>query len=202
MVTRAVLRYVRISPRKVRPVIPLVKGKNPKEAIAILFSVKKKASLYLIDLLNSAIANAKRIQGIDIDNLYISNLIASGGPQMKRFRAASMGRASTIRKRTSHITVELDQRTVKAEEPKTALKAGSKQQAAQPKAATAKKAVAAHPADKKTNSASEMRSGRAFHPSSETLDDRTFQRNVQVKRNAQTKAKEPAKPESGKKGKE
>jgi len=187
MVTRAVLRYVRISPRKVRPVIPLVKGKNPKEAIAILFCVKKKASLYLIDLLNSAIANAKRIQGIDIDNLYISNLIANGGPQMKRFRAASMGRASNIRKRTSHITVELDQRTVKAEEPKAASKAGAKQHAAEPKAATAAKA----------NSASEMRSGRAF------------QRNAQAKKAAaahpaekKTKAKEPAKPESGKKGKE
>jgi ribosomal protein L22, bacterial type len=184
MVTRAVLRYVRISPRKVRPVIALVKGKSPEEAISILFSVKKKASQYLIDLLESAMANAKRIQGIDTTDLYISNLIANGGPQMKRFRAASMGRASTIRKRTSHITVELDQRTVKAEEPKTALKAGSKQQAAQPKAATAKKAVAAHPADKKANSASEMRSGRAFQ------------------RNTQAKAKEPAKPESGKKSKE
>ncbi len=110
MLTRAVLRYVRISPRKVRPVIPLVKGKSPDEAIAILFSVKKKASQYLIDLLNSAVANAKRMQGVDAGNLYISNIVACGGPQMKRFRAASMGRAGMIRKRTSHITVELDQR--------------------------------------------------------------------------------------------
>ena len=182
MITRAVLRYVRISPRKVRPVIALVKGKSPEEAISILFSVKKKASQYLIDLLKSAMANARRIQGIDVTDLYISNLIANGGPQMKRFRAASMGRASTIRKRTSHITVELDHRTVKAEEPKTALKAGSKQQAAQPKAATA-------------NSASEMRSGRAF------------QRNAQAKKavathSAAKKTTKPAKPESGKKSKE
>lgn len=114
MVTRAVLRYVRISPRKVRPVIPLVKGKGPEEAVAILYSVKKKASEYLIALLRSAMANAKRMQGVEISDLYVSNIIVSGGPQMKRFRAGSMGRASTIRKRTSHITVELDHRAPKA----------------------------------------------------------------------------------------
>jgi large subunit ribosomal protein L22 len=119
MITRAVLRYVRISPRKVRVVIPLVKGKNPEEAVAVLFSVKKKASAYLIDLLRSAIANAKRIQGVDAGSLYISKLIADGGPQMKRFRAASMGRAGMIRKRTSHITVELDAVKPGAEQRKT-----------------------------------------------------------------------------------
>jgi large subunit ribosomal protein L22 len=140
MVTRAVLRYVRISPRKVRPVIPLIKGKNPEEAIAILLSVKKRASEYLIDLLKSAMANAKRIQGIEIGDLYISNLIASGGPQMKRFRAASMGRAGAIRKRTSHITLELDQRAAKAPDAKAAAKAETKQQAAPAKAAAAAKA--------------------------------------------------------------
>lgn len=120
MVTRAVLRYVRISPRKVRPVIPLIKGKSPDEAIAILFSVKKKASQYLIDLLNSAVANARRMQGVDVESLYISNLVASGGPQMKRFRAASMGRAGMIRKRTSHITLELGQRAAASEGNKAA----------------------------------------------------------------------------------
>jgi len=165
MITRAVLRYVRISPRKVRPVISLVKGKRPSEAIAILFSVKKKASLLLIDLLESAMANARRMQGVDVDNLYISNLIANGGPQMKRFRAGSMGRAGMIRKRTSHITVELDQLAAKAPEVKEA----EHGPAAHVKAKTApktKKAETLHAASKKT------------------------------------KTKEPAKPESGKKGKE
>lgn len=108
MIARAVLRYIRITPRKFRQIIPLVKGRNPEEAIAILYSVKKGASKYAIDLLKSAIANAKRKQGVEVSNLYISNLIASGGPMLKRFRAASMGRASMIKKRTSHITVELD----------------------------------------------------------------------------------------------
>ena len=109
MIAKATLRYVRISPRKVRPVIPLVKGKRAQDAIAVLYSVKKRASQYLIDLIESAMANAKRLPGIDVANLFVSNIIANGGPQMKRFRAASMGRASTIRKRTSHITVELDE---------------------------------------------------------------------------------------------
>lgn len=116
MVTRAILRYIRITPRKFRLIIPLVKGKNPEEAIAILASVKKGASKYAIDLLKSAVANAKRIQGVDVANLYISKFIADGGPMLKRFRAASMGRASQIKKRTSHITVELD--VVKHEEGK------------------------------------------------------------------------------------
>ena len=108
MVTRAVLRYVRISPRKFRQIIPLVKGKGVEEAIAILMSVKKGASKYGIDVIRSAISNARRMQGVDIGTLRISNFIANGGPMLKRFRAASMGRASMIRKRTSHITVELD----------------------------------------------------------------------------------------------
>ena len=108
MVTRAVMRYVRISPRKFRLIVPMIKGKNPEDAIIILRSVKKGATQYAIDLLKSVIANAKRIQGVDVANLYISRLTVDGGPQLKRFRAASMGRASAIRKRTSHITIELD----------------------------------------------------------------------------------------------
>ncbi len=108
------MRYIRITPRKFRQIIPLVKGRNPEEAIAILYSVKKGASKYAIDLLKSAIANAKRKQGVEVSNLYISNLIASGGPMLKRFRAASMGRASMIKKRTSHITVELDDISTKS----------------------------------------------------------------------------------------
>lgn len=159
------MRYVRISPRKVRPVFPLIKGKKPDEAIAILFSVKKKASLYLIELLKSAMANARQMQGVDTDDLYISSLVANGGPQMKRFRAASMGRAGMIRKRTSHITVELDQLTMKAPE----LKETAHSAPAHAKAKTtpkANKAEIAPIAPKKS------------------------------------KTKEPAKPGSGKKGKE
>ena len=117
MVTRAVLRYVRITPRKFRQIIPLVKGRNPEEAVAILTGVKKGASKYGIDVIKSAINNAKRMQGVDISELCISNFVANGGPMLKRFRAASMGRASMIKKRTSHITVELDHMPKKEEHP-------------------------------------------------------------------------------------
>ncbi len=110
MIAKARARYIRMSPRKFRQIIPLVKGRNPEEAIAILASVNRRASEYAVELLKSAIANAKRAnQDIDISSLYISRMVADGGPMMKRFRAASMGRASMIRKRTCHILIELDQ---------------------------------------------------------------------------------------------
>ena len=109
MIAKAVARYIRITPRKFRQIIPLIKGRNPEEAIAILMSVNKKASTYAIELLKSAVANAKRIQGVEPSNLYISNMVANCGPMLKRYRAASMGRATMIKKRTSHIIVELDE---------------------------------------------------------------------------------------------
>jgi large subunit ribosomal protein L22 len=116
MVSRAILRYTRLSPRKFRLIIPLVKGKRAEEAMSILAAVKKKASGIGIDLLKSAIANAKvKNPGMDTSTLYISKLIADPGPMLKRFRAASMGRASMIHKHTSHLTVELD--VIKTETP-------------------------------------------------------------------------------------
>ena len=119
MVSRAILRYTRLSPRKFRLIIPLVKGKRALEAIAILTAVKKKAAGIGIDLLKSAIANAKvKNQGLDTSTLYISKMIADPGPMLKRFRAASMGRASMIHKHTSHLTVELD--VIKTETPVSA----------------------------------------------------------------------------------
>ena len=115
MVSKAILKYVRLSPRKFRLIIPLVKGKQAEQAIAILSTVKKKASGYGIDLLKSAIANARRnVQGIDTSTLYISKLVADPGPMLKRYRAASMGRAGSIHKHTSHLTIELDEAKPKA----------------------------------------------------------------------------------------
>lgn len=109
MIARAELRYVRITPRKFRLIIPLVKGKDPETAMAILASVKKNACHYAIELLKSAVANAKIAhKEIAPSDLRISNFVANCGPRLKRFRAASMGRASMILKRTSHIIVELD----------------------------------------------------------------------------------------------
>jgi len=136
MIISAKLRYIRITPRKFRLIIPLVKGKNPDQAIAILAGVKKGAARYCEDLIQSALANAKRIQGLDASSLYISKLTADGGPMLKRFRAASMGRASQIKKRTSHITLELDQLQPKGTEEKKALHAEKKPGPEHPKPKT------------------------------------------------------------------
>lgn len=109
MISTANVRYIRITPRKFRQIIPLLKGRRAEEALAVLISTNKKAAVYATEAIKSAVANAKRThQGIDTANLYISKITADGGPMMKRFRAGSMGRASMIKKRTSHITVELD----------------------------------------------------------------------------------------------
>ena len=136
MITRSVLKYIRITPRKFRLIIPLVKGKKPEAAIAILAGVKKNAARYCEDLIQSALANTKRIQGLDASGLYISKLTADGGPMLKRFRAASMGRASQIKKRTSHITLELDQLQPKGTEEKKALHAEKKPRPEHPKPKT------------------------------------------------------------------
>jgi len=150
MITRAQLNYVRITPRKFRQIIPLIKGKNPEVAIQILTGVKKGASQYAIALLRSAIANTKRVQGLDQSSLYISRLVANCGPSLKRFRAASMGRASMIKKRTSHIILELDQTAASKEAAAHAEhKAKAKKPAKKEETATAKKEVKAKEAKTK-----------------------------------------------------
>jgi large subunit ribosomal protein L22 len=103
------LRMIRISPRKVRIVGEVIKKKNVNVAMGILMYTPQKAALILKKLLDSAIANAKQKKYVDIDNLYVKNVTADGGPVLKRFLPRAMGRASKIRKRTSHITLVLDE---------------------------------------------------------------------------------------------
>jgi large subunit ribosomal protein L22 len=107
MVAKAEAKYVRMSAQKIRMVIPLVKGKNAKGALALLGLVNKKGAYHLRKVLHSAVSNAKQ-KGYEEDKLYISKVIADGGPMLKRFRAASFGRATTILRRTAHVLVELD----------------------------------------------------------------------------------------------
>lgn len=102
-------RMIRISPTKVRLVGDLIKKKNVNEAIGMLTFMPQKASFILKKLLNSAIANAKQNKYIDIDNLYVKNVMVDGGPTLKRFLPRAMGRATKIRKRMSHITMVLDE---------------------------------------------------------------------------------------------
>jgi large subunit ribosomal protein L22 len=109
MEVRAVTRYVRISPRKARLVTELIKGKPVEEALTILRFVPKKAASLVDKTLRSALANAEQNPNIDVDTLYIKRIFVDGGPTMKRWRARAMGRATKIIKRTSHITVILDE---------------------------------------------------------------------------------------------
>ncbi|RMG61112.1 MAG: 50S ribosomal protein L22 [Deltaproteobacteria bacterium] len=110
MEARAVLRYARISPLKARLVVDLIRGKDVNSALTILNFSKKKAAKIVKKVLESAIANAVQTGEIDPDNLYVKRAFVDQGPVMKRYRAAAMGRAHMIRKRTSHITIILDER--------------------------------------------------------------------------------------------
>ena len=107
MIVKAEGKYVRISPKKTRRVIDLVRGENVLQAQAILKNLKNRPKEHLKKILNSAIANAK-VKGFSPEQLYISRIVCEGGPMWKRYRAEAFGRASVIRKRTSHIKIELD----------------------------------------------------------------------------------------------
>lgn len=105
----AIARYVRISSRKVKVVIDLIRGKSYPEALAILEFTPKAASDVVKKLLNSAAANGENNLDMNRDTLYVAEVFANQGPTLKRFRPRAQGRATRIRKRTSHVTVILDQ---------------------------------------------------------------------------------------------
>ncbi len=103
---RAVVRYLRISPRKVRPVINAIRRKPVSMAFSALWVFKKKAARLVEKGLKSAVANAK-VKGLEENRLLVSEIKADGGPVMKRFMSRSMGRADQILKRTTHLTITL-----------------------------------------------------------------------------------------------
>lgn len=107
---RATLRYARISPRKVKIVTDLIKGKSIDEAYGILRYTPKAASDLLLKLLKSAESNAVNNNGLDRDELYVAEVYADQGPTLKRIMPRAQGRAYRIRKRTSHITIVLKER--------------------------------------------------------------------------------------------
>ena len=110
MISKAVGKYIRVSPSKVRLVVDLVKGKSVEEASYILDSTNKRACRPLKKVLDSAFANANqnRQEKLLSTDLFLSRVKADGGPYLMRYRAATMGRATPVRHRTSHIYVELD----------------------------------------------------------------------------------------------
>jgi large subunit ribosomal protein L22 len=106
MEARAAARYIRVTPMKARRVVDLVRGMSATEAQAVLRFAPQAASVPVLKVLNSAIANAAHnYNHNDVDSLYISEAFVDEGPTLKRFRPRAQGRAYRIRKRTSHITV-------------------------------------------------------------------------------------------------
>jgi large subunit ribosomal protein L22 len=102
---KAIVKYVRLSPRKVRQVVDLIRGKKVNEALAILRYVPKRASEVVTKAVKSAAANAENNMQMERDELFVTSCFVDQGPTLKRFQPRAMGRADVIRKRTSHITV-------------------------------------------------------------------------------------------------
>ncbi|MEX0979708.1 MAG: 50S ribosomal protein L22 [Gemmatimonadota bacterium] len=116
MEAKAIARHVRMSPRKVRLVVDQIRGRSVNEAYALLQFSKKAASEPVSKTLRSAVANAQvkaQDEGdvLDVDELLVREAFVDEGPTMRRFRAAAMGRAAPLRKRSSHITVIVDSDT-------------------------------------------------------------------------------------------
>ncbi|MCJ7593234.1 MAG: 50S ribosomal protein L22 [Desulfobacterales bacterium] len=109
MEARAAAKYVRFSPRKARLIMDEIRGKKVEEALRLLSFSPKKGAFILKKLISSAVANAEANSEIDVDNLFVKRIFADEGPTMKRFMPRAMGRATKIRKRTSHLTVILDE---------------------------------------------------------------------------------------------
>jgi large subunit ribosomal protein L22 len=103
-------KYIRISPRKVKPVADLVRGKSVKDAKAILKFTPRKGARLLLAVLDSAVANAENNFNLDVETLVVKEVYAHQGPTFKRFKAGSMGRAIPMLKRTSHIGVVVSEK--------------------------------------------------------------------------------------------
>ena len=116
MEAKAIAKYVRMSPSKLKPVTDLVRGKDLNEALTILKFTPGKGAELVEKVVQSAAANAENNFDMNRDELYIAEVYANQGPTMKRFRAGAQGRASMILKRTSHIGVTLKEKAAKTVE--------------------------------------------------------------------------------------
>ncbi len=109
METKAVAKYIRISPQKARLVADVVRGMKVDSAITTLRFMPKKAARIIRKVVESAVANADQNDAIDVDTLFVKEIQINGGPMLKRFRPRAQGRATRILKRTSHITVVVEE---------------------------------------------------------------------------------------------
>jgi large subunit ribosomal protein L22 len=111
MESRAIAKFVRVPSRKARLVVDLIRGRDVGEALAIVRFTEKRAARLIEKVLKSALANAQHNHGVrDVDRLFVKAVFVDEGPRWKRWRPRAMGRATPILKRTSHITIILDER--------------------------------------------------------------------------------------------
>mgnify|MGYP003583091791 FL=1 len=110
MEVKAVAKYIRISPQKARLVADVVRGMDAGQALTTLRFMPKKGAAIIRKVLESAVANADQTDTIDVDMLYVKEILVDGGPMLKRFRPRAQGRATRILKRSSHITVVVDEK--------------------------------------------------------------------------------------------
>ncbi len=110
-VSRAQLRYVRVTPQKARLVADLVRGRDVDEALRMLQFTQKRSAPMISKLISSAVANAAdTAPSVDVDDLFVKTIFVDGGPTLRRYLPRAQGRATRILKRTSHITIELGSR--------------------------------------------------------------------------------------------
>ena len=145
MEVKAKARYIRMSPRKIRLVVDVVRGMPVTQALTQLKFMKKHAALPVSKLIDSAIANAENNFKLKRDSLFVKTIVADGGPTLHRWTPKAHGRATPIRKRTTHITVVLDE--LEKKETKVTEKKVDKEKKVEEKKVTAKKPAAS----KKTN---------------------------------------------------
>jgi len=107
MIVKAENKHIRISPTKMRLVMDLIRSKDVPQAEAVLLNLNKRPVEPLLKILRSAVANAK-VKGFTPEQLVISKAVCNVGPVWKRFKAAAFGRAASIKRRTSHVRIELD----------------------------------------------------------------------------------------------
>jgi large subunit ribosomal protein L22 len=110
MEAKATARYVRMTPRKTRVIIDMVRGKYVDEALEALRFTNRRATEPVTKVLSSAVANAKESFGAQASNLYVAEAYVNEGPTLRRYLPRAMGRATRIDKRTSHITVIVKER--------------------------------------------------------------------------------------------
>jgi large subunit ribosomal protein L22 len=110
MESRAMTRFVRLSPRKVRLVLDQIRGKGVEEALNVLKFVPKRSAAIVAKTVRAAVANAEGTQSVDVDRLYVKRITVDEAGMWKRMLPRAMGRATRVRKRLSHITVVLDER--------------------------------------------------------------------------------------------